>query len=57
MREDGDCRSDVEVKEEIYEKYLKGVVDIAFCIDDRQSVVDMWRSKGLVCLQCAKGDF
>jgi trehalose-6-phosphatase len=25
--------------------------------DDRQKVVDMWRSKGLTCLQVAPGDF
>jgi phosphoglycolate phosphatase-like HAD superfamily hydrolase len=26
--------------------------NIAFVIDDRQKVVDMWREEGLVCLQC-----
>mgnify|MGYP000571925980 CR=1 FL=1 len=26
-------------------------------IDDRSSVVDAWRAEGLVCLQCAPGDF
>ena len=56
MRENGDSRPDTEIKSEIYDKYLKDL-DIAFCIDDRQGVVDMWRSKGLICLQCAKGDF
>ncbi len=56
MRENGDSRPDTEIKSEIYDKYLKDL-DIAFCIDDRQRVVDMWRSKGLICLQCAKGDF
>lgn len=26
-------------------------------IDDRKSVVKMWREEGLTCLQCAPGDF
>jgi beta-phosphoglucomutase-like phosphatase (HAD superfamily) len=26
-------------------------------IDDRSSVVEAWRAEGLVCLQCAPGDF
>ena len=31
--------------------------NIVFVVDDRQQVVDMWRTEGLTCLQCAKGDF
>lgn len=27
---------------------------ILFVVDDRQRVVDMWRSEGMVCLQCDK---
>lgn len=27
---------------------------ILFAVDDRQRVVDMWRSEGIVCLQCDK---
>lgn len=30
--------------------------DIAFVVDDRQRVVDMWRDEGLVCLQCNAWD-
>lgn len=26
-------------------------------IDDRKRVVDMWRKRGFVCLQCAEGHF
>ncbi|PIE09864.1 MAG: polynucleotide kinase [Rhodobacterales bacterium] len=26
-------------------------------VDDRSSVVEAWRNEGLVCLQCAPGDF
>jgi len=30
---------------------------IACCIDDRDQVVEMWRSRGLVCWQVAEGNF
>jgi len=57
MRPDSDYRSDVEIKREIYEREIKDKYDVLFCIDDRNCVVDLWRSLGLVCLQCAPGDF
>ena len=57
MRKTGDYRQDTIVKQEIYDEYIKGKYDILFCIDDRKSVVDMWRANGLVCLQCADGNF
>ena len=57
MRKDGDFRDDAIVKKEIYETHIKPFYEVLFCIDDRQRVVDMWREEGLVCLQCAKGDF
>jgi hypothetical protein len=28
-----------------------------YAVDDRQRVVDMWRSNGLTCLQVAEGNF
>jgi DNA transposition AAA+ family ATPase len=31
--------------------------NVRFAIDDRDRVVDAWRDLGLVCLQCAPGDF
>jgi len=30
---------------------------VLFIVEDRSSVVDMWRAQGLVCLQCAPGEF
>ena len=57
MRPAGDHRKDSVVKEEIYRSIIAPNYEVLFCIDDRQQVVDMWRSIGLVCLQCAKGDF
>lgn len=57
MRGDGDFRKDSIVKEEIYRSHIEQNYEVMFCIDDRKQVVDMWRSIGLVCLQCAEGDF
>ena len=53
----GDFRSDDIVKREIYHNHIKPHYEVLFVVDDRQKVVDMWRSEGLVCLQCDKGDF
>lgn len=55
LRADGDMRSDVKAKREM----LKGLDrdKILFVVEDRSRVVEMWRSEGLTCLQCAPGDF
>ena len=55
LRPNNDRRSDTEVKQE-----LLGTLDktkILFVVEDRSRVVEMWRSEGLVCLQCAPGEF
>lgn len=57
MRSDGDFRDDTIVKEELYRKFVLPDYDVAFVVDDRKKVVDMWRRLGLVCLQCAEGNF
>lgn len=57
MRRDDDFRKDALVKREIYETKIKDRFNVSFVIDDRQQVVDEWRALGLVCLQCAKGDY
>lgn len=56
MRPKGDYRSDYIVKKEIYDKYICGA-PILFVMDDRQQVVDMWRSLKLKCFQVQKGDY
>jgi predicted secreted acid phosphatase len=55
LRADGDMRSDVIAKREM----LAGIDKdkILFVVEDRSRVVEMWRSEGLVCLQCAPGEF
>lgn len=56
MRPDEDFRPDWEVKEEILNKHIKKD-EVLFVLDDRKQVVEMWRRNGLVCLQCAEGDY
>lgn len=52
MRKNGDWRSDVIVKSEILDEILAKGHFINFVVDDRTSVVKMWRDRGLTCLQC-----
>src|SRR5688500_7850475 len=55
LRRDDDMRSDVKAKREM----LRGIdkSKVLFVVEDRSRVVEMWRSEGLLCLQCAPGDF
>lgn len=57
MRPTGDRRDDSIVKRELFDKYIRGKYNIEFVLDDRNRVVDMWRSLGLTCFQVAEGDF
>ncbi|MGB0927939.1 MAG: HAD family acid phosphatase [Pikeienuella sp.] len=57
MRASGDYRSDVVVKKEFLERIRAAGKTVLFAVDDRQSVVDMWRENGVTCLQCDVGDF
>lgn len=57
MRHRSDFRQDAIIKEIILDFEILPRYKVLFCIDDRQQVVDMWRKRGLVCLQCAPGDF
>ncbi len=58
MRAEGDSRKDSIVKRELYEEHVLGKYNVDFVLDDRNSVVDMWRNElGLTCLQVADGDF
>lgn len=57
MRQQKDTRRDVDVKREIYQELIAGRYSILCVLDDRQQVVDLWRSLGLTCFQVASGDF
>ncbi len=57
MRSDRDMRQDWQVKQDILKQLQAEGKEILFSVDDRQSVVDMWRANGITCLQCAKGNY
>jgi predicted kinase len=57
MRKDGDRRPDTIVKYEIYRDSIYGKYDINFILDDRSSVVKLWRDIGLTVFQVNSGDF
>ena len=57
MRQSGDTRKDSIIKQEIYDAHIKGKYNVDFVLDDRNQVVDFWRSIGLTCFQVADGDF
>ena len=52
MRTTGDYRKDHIIKAELLDKIKADGYDPWLVVDDRSSVVAMWREKGLVCLQC-----
>jgi hypothetical protein len=52
-----DTRPDAEQKRSMYEEFLHPRYDVRFVIDDRASVVAMWREMGLMVLDVAGADF
>lgn len=57
MRKAGDTRKDSLIKRELLETKVLPRFRVDFVLDDRNQVVDMWRSLGLTCLQVNYGDF
>jgi adenylate kinase family enzyme len=57
MRHRQDYRTDYIIKEIILDFEILTRYNVLFAIDDRKQVVDMWRRRGIVCLQCAEGEF
>lgn len=56
MRADGDERHDTEVKFDLYLDMREDLSNIAFVLEDRDTLVDMWRELGVTCLQVERGD-
>jgi predicted kinase len=58
MRREGDHRKDSIVKRELFDEFVKEDYNVQFVLDDRDSVVDMWRKDlKLPCFQVWYGDF
>jgi len=52
-----DFRPDNLIKAELFNEHIKGKYNVRHVYDDRQQVVDMWRSLGIKVYQVEKGDF
>lgn len=57
MREKGNMEKDSIIKEEIFWRDIAPNFNVHCVYDDRNQVVEMWRSIGLKCFQVAEGDF
>ena len=57
MRPADDSREDFIIKEEILHGLQSQGHTVAFVVEDRNSVVAMWRRNNILCLQCYEGDF
>jgi predicted kinase len=58
MRPKGDNRKDYIVKRELFDREVRNEYNVLFVLDDRDSVVAMWREVlGLTCMQVAPGAF
>lgn len=57
MRFEKDSRVDWLIKENILDFEILSRYEVLFALDDRKQVTDMWRRRGIVCLQCAEGNF
>jgi predicted kinase len=57
MRATGDQRKDAIIKKELFDRHVQDQYNIKFVLDDRNQVVQMWRSIGLTVFQVAEGNF
>lgn len=57
MRPHKDVRKDAEIKNELYEKFIKDKFNVVGVFDDRDQVVALWRQLGFTCFQVNYGNF
>lgn len=57
MRPSGDTRNDAIVKAELFDRYIAPNYNFIAQFDDRNRVVDMFRARGIKCLQVQPGNF
>lgn len=53
----GNKLPDYLVKADLFDTHIRGRYNVRFVLDDRNQVVELWRSLGLKCLQVQPGDF
>jgi predicted kinase len=57
MRAIGDTRKDSIIKYELFNQHIRDLYNVEVAVDDRDQVVQLWRSLGLVCMQVEYGNF
>ena len=57
MRTHGDHRKDVVAKKELFETHIYGEWFVQCFYEDRNQMVELWRSMGFPCMQVAEGNF
>lgn len=57
MRPAEDNQKDVIIKQTLFNNHVRGRYNVAFVLDDRDQVVNLWRDLGLRCLQVDFGSF
>jgi hypothetical protein len=57
LRPNNDVREEHSMKQAIYQQSIAPYYDVRYVREDRTTVVAMWRSLGLRCLQVADGNF
>lgn len=54
---DGNDMSDAKMKPLVFERAGYRYEDVFMAFDDRKSVVDMWRAKGIICYETQPSDY
>lgn len=57
MREKDNLEKDTIVKRKLFEQNIRGKYYVKYSLDDRNCIVDLWRSMGIKCLQVQEGNF
>ena len=57
IRPEGNNQKDSIIKHNIYVNHILPNYEVEFVLDDRDQVVNLWRSIGLTCLQVDYGNF
>lgn len=56
MRDSDDFSSDTEVKRRLFQAHIAGRYAVDLVLEDKRSVVDMWRNQGLRCYEVANSE-
>lgn len=57
MRNEGDYRSDVECKLDLFKREIEPYYNVLFALEDSSEITKLWRDNGIVCLQTTDGTF